>query len=275
MPATMVAAYDAALSRITLTIAGLDPATASSILLRWEDGETPTIPHATYVRGGDVGAVTSAVIHDYEFAPGVTNRYQLYTRDALGVSLGSIGATPTYTTPPADGVWLKSIARPFLNRQVTVIDFGAVSSPARGGVIEVAGRRLPVAVTEVRGSRNYELVLRAADRAEADALELFLSFGDVVFVQVPADCTVPRSLYAHVGNTSAVRAGAHDSEVRYFSLPLTEVDAPDPSIVGYTITYGGVQAAWATYGDILADAAVPTYLALLQYVSSPSDEIVG
>ncbi len=178
-------------------------------------------------------------------------------------------------TPDVADVWIKNVGRPFLNRTVTVVDFSGVVRGNRGAVIPVLGRRLPVAITEVRGAREYTLEVRAADEAEREALDLFLSFGDTVYVQTPAGCTLPGSGHWLVGDVTEARVGRHDGPVRRLVLPLTECDAPDSSVVGYTITYLGVLNGWATYGDLLADPDVPTYLDLLEYVSAPEDEVVG
>lgn len=269
----MTATYSAALGRVQLVVTGLPVGAGQTAIV--DRFDTPALTNGVIVRGGDgVPAPSggSLTINDYEFEPNVLLTYRTRTYSSLGVL---VQTQTTTVTAALDRVWLKSPARPFLNRQVTVLDFSEVSSPARGGVVNVVGRRLPVAITEVRGSRNYELVLRAASREEADALELFLSFGDVVLVQVPADCVVPRSMYAFVADTTIGRRGAVKGAVREVHLPLTEVAAPDPSIVGYTVTWLGVVTAWASWGALLADPDVPTWLALQSYVSAPSDEIVG
>lgn len=271
--------YDASAGRVRVVVTALPANPAGTNYAVLDRFDTAALTGGVTVRGGaevDVpttaGATGTFTIDDYEFEPDVALTYRVRTYSAAHALLQT--QTGTVTAALAQ-VWLKSPTRPFLNRPVTVVDFGDVTSPARGGVLEVVGRRLPVAVTEVRGSRRYDLVLRAVDRAEADAIELFLSFGDVVYVQVPAACSVPRSMYAFVGDSAARRAARHDSPVRYVSLPLTEVDAPDPTIVGFTITWAGVQSTWATWADLLADPAVPTWLDVQQYVADPNDEITG
>jgi len=202
----------------------------------------------------------------------VGNRYALYSFNAAGVSLDVVGSTPESTTPAMGSVWLKNVARPFLNRVITVVGFSDITRPARGGVVEPMGRRLPVAITEVRGSRRYELLLRAATAAEVDALALVFSFGDTVHVHVPLDCPVPGGHF-FLADVTERRPPKHDSVARYFSLPLTEVDVPDASIIGYTATIAGIVAAFATCADVLA--AFATCLALLEFVSAPDDETVG
>ncbi len=267
----LLATYDDTLARVQLVAGGYPYNVASIVLDRFDS--TPLVS-PTDVRGGtqDVGPFDTTHVDDYAFTSGVVNTYRLRAYAEGGALLGTVYAT---ITPAVSTVWIKSVARPFLNRTVTVVDFSAIGTPARGGILEVAGRRLPVAITEVRGSRNFELVLRAADTEEAEALELFLSFGDVILLQPPADCIVPGAMFAWVGDVSFTRIGKHDSRVQYFRLPLTEVAAPDAGIIGYTITWSGVVAAWATWGDLLADPEVPTWAALLQYVSAPEDEVVG
>ena len=265
----LLATYDDDLARVQLVGGGFSYDAASVVVDRYD---TAVLTNPDAVRGGeqDVVSATTLRLDDYGFTPGVVNTYRLRAYAAGGSLLGTVYAaiTPVLTT-----IWLKSPARPFLNRTVTVVGFSDVSAPARGGVLEVAGRRLPVAITEIRGSRQYDLTLRAADAQEAEALELFLSFGDVVLVQVPDGCVVPRSMYAQVSDVTYRQMGKHDSQVRYVSLPLTEVDEPDGGIVGYTVTWGGIVSAFATWADVIAEFA--TWVDVLQYVSDPDDEIVG
>lgn len=272
MVAALAAAYDPALSRITLTASGLNAATVRTEIYRFEAGESPVLANGTHVRGEDIGAATGGIVHDFEFAAGVGNRYTLYSFDAGGGGLDVAGSDPVSVTPVLDAVWLKSPARPFLNRAVTVTDFSPVQTPARGGVLEVLNRRLPVAITEVRGSRRFDLTLMATDGDEADALELFLSFGDVVFLHVPADCAVPGSLYAYVGDVTRSRASTRGVR-RFFTLPLVECAAPDPAIAGYTVTWAGLMAGFADWTAVTA--AFPTWLDVMQHVSAPEDEVVS
>jgi hypothetical protein len=154
-------------------------------------------------------------------------------------------------TPEFHQVWLKSIARPFLNQPVTVLrDFADVERSARGGVFDIVGRSLPVAVTDLRGSRRWTLRLCTETAQDAHDLDLLLISGDPVFLQVPVNSNLPvPSIYAHVGDTSA-RKRAY-SEHRTWSLPLTQVAAPGPDVIGATITWQCVLDTYATWQDVL------------------------
>lgn len=217
------------------------------------------------------GRIALAAERDF----GSTNTGLLATFDNLTVTHAAqpIGQDTTQITPELATVWIKNLARPFLNRAVTVTDWGDIERPARGGVFEVVGRTYPVAVTDVRGSRRFELEVMAPTPADADDLELCLSPGDPVLVHVPdtPDCLVPRTLYAVIGTVTISRRSRRGLR-RYFTLPLTEVAAPSPAIVGATITYQGILNAFATYADLLAGNA--TYEDVAERIGDPAEVIV-
>lgn len=266
------ATYLADLSRVSLVGTTWGPTVEYVIVDRFD---TATLTNPEVVRGGsrvEISTGETLRLDDYEFTPGVLNTYRVRAYNAADALLVTYSYTAT-VTPGLDRVWLKSIARPFLNRAVTVYDFSEIALPARGGTFQVIGRRAEVAVTEVRGSRRFDLQLRAATLEEAEAIEFALSFGDVMLVHVPEGCPVPRSMYAFVGDVSIGRGPKHNTGVRYLTLPLTEVAAPAPELVGYTATYAGLSSAFVTYADLAA--ALPTYLDVAEYVASPADEVVG
>lgn len=174
-------------------------------------------------------------------------------------------------TPALDGVWLKSLARPFLNRQVTVTDWSEITRPTRTGIFEVVGRTTPIAVSEVRGSRRWTLDVVTTTAAEASDMDLLLASGDLQFIHTPADCIVPGG-YVSVGDTSQARLGPR-SVKNVFSLPLTEVAAPGADVVGATITWQGLLNLYGSWSAVLAAHA--TWASLLELIGSPSDVIVS
>lgn len=266
------ATYESTLSRVQIGATTWGATVTYATVTRYTNA---ALTNGEFVRGGThipISTGQTLRLDDYEFTPGVLNTYRVRAYNASNVEVPTYSYTATIT-PALDGIWLKSIVRPFLNRRVTVSGFDGLQLPARGTTFQVVGRRDEVAITEVRAGRRYSLALRAVDLAEAEALEVMLSFGDVMLVHVPDGCVVPRSMYAFVGDVSIERGPKHDTEVRYLSLPLTEVAAPAAQLVGYTATYGGLAAAFATYAALAA--ALPTYLDVAQYVAAPSDEVVG
>lgn len=266
-PPAFTATYDPVLGRVRLAGADLFGGVRAEVV-RFD---TATLTNGQDVRGGDLELVAGGLrVDDYEFTPGVLNTYRVRVYDGADVLLGTMTAT---VTPVLTEVWLKNLARPYLNRVVTVHDYGDVTTPARGGVLDVLGRRLPVAVTDVRGSRSFDLVLKAEDFDELDALDLFLSFGDPIYLQTPADSQVPGPMHAFVGDVVRTKGGQHQYELRFLTLPLTETDAPAAGIVGTTVTIAGLVSAFATIADVLA--AFPTVADMLEYVSAPTDEVVG
>jgi hypothetical protein len=248
--------YDPVLSRVRLHITGIPGPTTT---VRFERS-TDQVRWVT-VRGGDAVPVIAgeASLDDYEFAADVANYYR------VGVTLftGSI-------TPVLDGVWIKSIARPFLNRKVTVVDFSDIQRASRAGVFNVIGRSDPVAVNDLRGSRQWTLDVLTHTLAEASDFDLVLASGDPLFVHVPADCPVPGG-YVTVGDTTESRT-ARRSVRRIFSLPCTQVAAPGPDVVGATVNWQTVLTAYPTWADVLA--AHPTWSSLLELIGSPADVVV-
>jgi hypothetical protein len=266
------ATYDPDLARVQIEASTWGATVAYATVIRYDN---PQLTNGVVVRGGarvPISTGQTLRLDDYEFTDGELNTYRVRAYNASDVEVPTYSYTATIT-PVLDQVWLKSIARPFLNRPVEVFEYSDVALPGRGAVFEVLGRRLPVAVNEVRGSRRFEVTLLARTDEDVEDLELFLSYGDTVFLQPPADSPVPGPLYAQVGDVVRTKGGRHQMQRRYYNLPLTEVAAPDANVVGYTATWTGIVAAYATWSSLVA--AQPTWLDVSQYVSAPSDEVVG
>lgn len=210
----------------------------------------------TAIRG--LSALLGAfVVDDYEFAANVTNYYR------------AAGETANIT-PNMTDVWLKSLARPFLNRKVTVVDWSDVERSSRSGVFPIVGRSFPVAVTDLHGSRRWTLDVLAQTVQGATDLDLLLSTGEVQFVHVPAAERVPGG-YVALGDTSERRPGRRSIR-RVFSLPLTEVAAPGPDVIPAVGLWSTVVNTYSTWSAVLA--AHSTWNDVLQLVGSPADIVV-
>lgn len=176
-------------------------------------------------------------------------------------------------TPGMTRIWLKNPRRPNLNTSAfAVTDFSTITRPARAGIVDVIGRTMPVAVTDVRGSRRYTLTVTTVDLGAADELDARLAQGDPILVHAPGgvDCPIP-TMYAVVGDIDIERHSARTKR-RFFQLPLTEVAAPPGTVYSQTATYADILTAYATYTALLAGE--PTYSDVLDYIAPASDVVV-
>lgn len=255
---SLTATFDTQLSRVRLAGTGLTVGTTALFErsinnVKW-----------TTVRGGSAVTISgsdTADLDDYEFIPGVTNYYR--------VSDDSNTFT-TNITPSQSGVWLKSIARPFLNREVTVTSYSDVTRPARNGVFDVVGRSYPVAVTDVRSSRRWEMVIKAESVSDADAIEIVFESGDPLFIQTDGVNDIPEG-YVVLGDVTRSRFG-HVSNRRYFNISCTEVAAPGPEVYGRTVTWESLAAEFGTWNDVISQFS--TWEDVPEYVSDPSVVVV-
>jgi hypothetical protein len=226
----------------------------------------------TTLRGGtDVDITSGALtfpVDDYEFVDGDVATYRVRSYDAGDVLL----ETQTDTiTPTLDTVWLKFIARPYLNRKVTVTDWSDVERASRNGVFPVVGRIEPLAITDLHTSRTFTLSLLTDTLDKASDLDLALSVGFPVYLQAPADCGIP-TMYAVVGNLTQRRTSRRGIR-RLFEIPLTEVGAPGPDVVGQAGSWQILLNNKATWQDVLEDFG--TWGDVAELIGSPSDIIVG
>lgn len=169
-------------------------------------------------------------------------------------------------------VWLKSIARPFLNRKVNVyfrpdVD---VTRAARAGVFPIVGRTLPVVVNTVRGPRQWLMLVRTFTATDATELDLMLASGDTLLVQGPATCVLETG-YVAVGDVTNTRHPLRPLK-RLWQLPMTEVAQPGPDVTPALGTWQTVLNTYATWADVLAANA--TWADLLTLVGDPSEVIV-
>lgn len=183
---------------------------------------------------------------------------------------------PTYLqtqtiTPDLAGFWLTSTMRSFLNIAPRVVDYIEPARSARGGAAYVAGRTLPIAQSELSGSREWTLVIRVPSTSAARRLEYVVASGDVFYLQTPADCPIPYGYY-RIGDMSAERPIQRGGAVRLFNLPLLESAAPGPDVATASATWDSVIALYGTWADVVA--AQPTWEDLLDLIGDPSEVVV-
>jgi hypothetical protein len=240
------------------------------------DRTTDSVTYVTVRGASDVGVTTGCelerVVDDYEFPVGqlITYRVRSVTDD------GTILTTSTCQIQvDLDDVWLKSIGRPFLNRILRCVgNPSPITRRARNGIFPIVGRSFPVAVTDVRGSRELPLRVVTQTTQERQDLDLVLASGDPVFLQVPAAHPLP-TMYAVIDDSvesRPVRNRDCDNDWRLWELPLIEVAAPGPDVVGSTSTWQTVISTYATWADVLA--AHDTWASVLELIGDPTEVIV-
>lgn len=253
-----------------LTVTAAAPVGTAKVGLRLAMLGTPPAATALWF---DEAAVTTVVtdnelaIDDYEFTPDAPNYYRIRTYSAADALLEE---AVTVTTPTIDAVWLKSLARPFLNQTVRLSEVGDVGRAFRGGVYDIVGRSAPVAVTDVRGARTLSVTVATETAEQASTLDFLLASGDVLYVQAPGDYPLVGGYFA-VADVSTTRQAMPWTR-RWTTLGLSEVVAPGPDILGATISWVGVVNAYGTWQDVLDAQA--SWGTLLELIGSPADVIV-
>jgi len=263
----ITATYDPVLSRIQLSATSLGASATYAVFDRTTNGG---ITYTT-IRGGTGVAVASqaAKLDDYEWNPGVATTYRVRSYNASDV------LQQTFTvakTQDIDSVWLKVPAAPFMNREVTVTAADQRARKSRTSVFDIVGRSYPVAVSDIRSSMSFTATLKTFTYEEEQTLDYILQSGEVLFFQLPLGNTCMPSGYFAAGDVTWGPAASAARPERLWNIPLTEVAAPGPDVVGSTYTWTSVIADYATWTAVLAANA--TWSALLARTGTPSDVIV-
>jgi len=167
--------------------------------------------------------------------------------------------------------WLKFPVAPYLNRTVTLTDWHEIERTSRTGFYTVVGKRTTIAATDTHVPRAVTITLFAWDDTEVAALDLALSVGQIVFLHVCSSVAL-KSMYAGLGTYQFVRP-AHRSHRGTYTIPLTEVNAPDPSLAGNLVSWATLITNYATWQDAINANA--TWTAVLALTGSPADATVS
>lgn len=171
--------------------------------------------------------------------------------------------TPTFTQ-----VWIKNLQRPYMNTALsTPVGELSIKQAARAGVFPIKGRSLPVAVTDLRGGRDFTIGAQVTDSTERDRLKQILKAGEPILLHIPPGPIRLESMYAVILDIE------YDDEASIMWMPLSEVAAPAASIVGSTVLWQDIVNTYATWTDLLAAKA--TWADVLASVGSPTDIITG
>jgi hypothetical protein len=205
------------------------------------------------VRGGKValsGGRFARSVDDYEFAAGIATDYQIVAYASAEGALDQIVASAFGSLPAIDPqVWLKFIARPQLNRRVTLVGWDDVERSNRNSRFDVKGRSDPIMITDVHSSRSTAIRLRTETIEAGEQLDAALSSGIPAFLHTPVDLALP-SMYVAIGDYSYSRPASY-SHARTWNVDLTEVAPPPPSVFGPGVTCQSILDAYATCDEVL------------------------
>jgi hypothetical protein len=261
---SLTATYNGDLARVGL--AATDAYTADHIVIQRSVNNVQWVT----VRGASNLDPASATIDDYEFVPGVINYYRSQSYSAIDALLGTDldDITPTITN-----VWLKSVARPFLNMALPwAEEYSTIGRRSRSGLLDIPGRTYPVRIGDVASSRTWTLTARTDTLTQARNLEYLVAAGDAVYVQVPDGFDIPGG-YVGIGDMGRDRVSRKlTDDRRRFALPMTNIAAPAATVVGYTATWAGILADFGSWSAVML--AFPTWADVLEYVSDPSVVVV-
>lgn len=214
----------------------------------WDNAGLPFNPFPVTITGG-AAAISRGLI------------MQIPVIDYLSQETGSI--TPNFTQ-----VWIKNLQRPYLNTALsTPVGELSIKQDARAGIFPIKGRSLPVAVTDLRGGRDFTIGAQLLDASERDRLKQILKAGEPILLHIPPGTIRLESMYAVIGDIE------YDDEASIMWMPLSEVAAPAASIVGSTVLWQDIINTYATWADLIAAKA--TWADVLASVGSPTDIITG
>lgn len=253
------AIYDDRRGRVRVNAHGL----ASTVVRAVVSGRPVGKSRWTEVRGGRIAVTAGEFVRpvdDYEYKS-VTMEYRIVALASPENSPDDIVQTKIIqATDIGDDVWLKFIASPYLNRKIYLHGWSDVSRNAKNALFQVRGRVGPVAVTDVHDSRAMTIEAITPTLAERDALDNALSLGAPILLQTPDSIPCP-SLYAVIGSYSW-RSLREESTRSLFTIPLSEVSAPPPSIVGVGLTWSIVTSSYGSWSEL-----VDTFDSWLEVVS--------
>lgn len=217
-----------------------------------EIGLTATLASGSFTVTGGVAAVSKVMAFYYAKASYVTQE------------------TINYVDNHTD-IWLVHPTRPYLNRSVLVYDYSDIQRKARVGLYSVIGRTYEVAVTDVKQGRAFTVSITTSTRQAETDLDLTLALGEPIYLRTPLGGAIP-SIYAAIGD-QAVKRPSYTHPRRYFELPLTEVAAPDPTLVPNNSTWQDIINTYSTWSTLIAAKA--TWADVLATLGTPQSTIVS
>ena len=182
----------------------------------------------TYVIPSD-----SLIVEDYEVPLGVEVFYRVENVWSDGTERGDRTSLPvTVTAGDANYAWLTDPFRPGKGLQVLVKQAPEWKQGIEQNVYHIRGRSAPVVHSDVRSSREGDLVCWTRSDEEREALRFLLSSGNPLLWRCAPGTGEP-DVYVSVAEVAFPRVVPRaDEQWREWTLPLTELDMPTGAQAG-------------------------------------------
>lgn len=262
------AVFEETYSRVRMRVTGEASATWVTFLSR-KAGATAW----NTVRGGyqvPVSAGTSVYVLDYEFETDYPDTQSVEYRAALSTGVNLDTSVTCWITSVA---WMKFPGFPYLNRQLTIVDFTLPSRESRGDVLSVINAATGVAVQEFMSGQRGSITVRL-DGNDASTFDSALAIGSVIFLHLDeAQLDYFPTMYAVVKSVARVRPKKSKAFHCYFRIDLEEVTKPGYAYTGSIGSWQTVINTYPTWTALLAAQA--TWSSTLEIVGGAGDVIVG
>lgn len=237
--------FDEARGRVRMNAFTFAPGVTHAVVSRRLPGGRYSV-----IRGGDVPVVSGAfarIVDDYEYFSGQDSEYLIEGMTDTNVV---IQRSTILRSGDNDRTWLKIVANPRFNLRVNLVGWGRFGRKSRSSQFVVQGRSDPVVLSDVHSSRSVSIKLLTRSLSDTDALDIALSSGIPIFLQVPYGHNMP-TMYASVEDYTYGEPNAQDSGHTLFEIQLIEVSPPSGAIIGTIETYQTIFNENATYSDLL------------------------
>lgn len=228
----------------------------------------------TVTGSGDAG------INAFRETSNTNDNLELHVSEFLDELTYSLYEMSDPVTPTVSRCWLKSIDRPFLNREFDIADVSEIRFTGRGRIDFVEGRTFGVYQREVMSGEQFTLSVYTHDRGERQWLNHIAQSGDILFLQphnpdgtaaVP-EHDIPRGHYAITGATES--RTARRTSRRIHELALVRVAEPGPDVYGQMSSWQTIIDMWEGWATLLAESE-QTWFDLLDLVGDPREVIVA
>lgn len=184
--------------------------------------------------------------------------------DFIVTDLDGLPLVSVRLTVPTWGTWLKSPGQPGQNVRCAWKGDLDYTRRARQSVLAPRGAKFPIVLADRRLAPIGQVRLLTRDQITARALTTLLDSGQVLMIDVPDSHGVPVR-YVSVGDVKGSRLAeeAH-SEVRVWTLEVSEVAAPVGLAAGQGFTYEGLAATADSYIGLAANYSTYDDLAIGQ-----------